>query len=166
MKYRIRPDYICAAFRITEIRGRWENGNIALTLENGDQVEALKDMTARMQPKVGDYWVIAPDGYVYLNPKKTFEEKHVAVAADDDPAVWQGVDHARPGADESKVQVFDAEKPQQGLMTMTPAEETAYANKQASASMLPEDRPLGSARASQSRAQAGVRSSNSKKGKK
>ena len=32
-------------------------------------------MTARLYPSVGDYVVIQPDGYVYLNPKKVFEDK-------------------------------------------------------------------------------------------
>ena len=32
-------------------------------------------MTARFYPTVGDYVVIQPDGYVYLNPKNVFEEK-------------------------------------------------------------------------------------------
>lgn len=32
-------------------------------------------MTARFYPSVGDYVVIQPDGYVYLNPKQVFEDK-------------------------------------------------------------------------------------------
>lgn len=31
--------------------------------------------TARMYPEIGDYVVIQPDGYVYINPKKVFEDK-------------------------------------------------------------------------------------------
>lgn len=76
MKYHIKTDYIITAYQITEIRGVDGNGNYQLTLENGDLVEAPKDMTARMQPLTGDYWVISPDGYVYLNPKAVFEAKH------------------------------------------------------------------------------------------
>jgi len=29
-----------------------------------------------MEPKIGDYWVIRSDGYIYLNPKTVFERKH------------------------------------------------------------------------------------------
>lgn len=32
-------------------------------------------MTARFYPSVGDYIVFQPDRYVYLNPKKVFEDK-------------------------------------------------------------------------------------------
>ena len=38
-------------------------------------VECNEAMTARFYPSVGDYVVLQPDGYVYLNPKKVFEEK-------------------------------------------------------------------------------------------
>jgi hypothetical protein len=34
------------------------------------------EMTARMTPKVGDYYVLQSDGYVYLNPKDVFERKY------------------------------------------------------------------------------------------
>ena len=34
------------------------------------------EMCARMTPKVGDYWVVQSDGYVYLNPKEVFERKY------------------------------------------------------------------------------------------
>jgi hypothetical protein len=39
-------------------------------------VIATSEMTSRMTPKVGDYWVIQADGYVYLNPKEVFERKY------------------------------------------------------------------------------------------
>lgn len=45
---------------------------------NGDihgAIECDSAMTARFYPSVGDYVVIQPDGYVYLNPKKVFEDK-------------------------------------------------------------------------------------------
>lgn len=31
---------------------------------------------ARYQPKVGDYYVVQEDGYVYVNPKQVFERKY------------------------------------------------------------------------------------------
>jgi hypothetical protein len=39
-------------------------------------VTATPAMTSRMVPQVGDYWVIQPDGYIYLNPKDVFENKY------------------------------------------------------------------------------------------
>ena len=39
-------------------------------------VYATPEMRSRMTPKVGDYWVIQSDGYVYLNPKDVFERKY------------------------------------------------------------------------------------------
>ena len=47
-----------------------------LALENGENVTATKEMTARTAPKPGDYWVIQADGYIYLNPKEVFERKY------------------------------------------------------------------------------------------
>lgn len=38
-------------------------------------IDCNEAMTARYYPSVGDYVVIQPDGYVYLNPKKVFEDK-------------------------------------------------------------------------------------------
>lgn len=38
-------------------------------------IECNEAMTARFYPSIGDYVVLQPDGYVYLNPKKVFEEK-------------------------------------------------------------------------------------------
>jgi hypothetical protein len=51
----------------------------ACFLGNGEEVIATPQMTARMEPKVGDYWVIQSDGYVYLNPKEVFERKYEPV---------------------------------------------------------------------------------------
>ena len=36
-------------------------------------------MTARYQPKIGDYLVRAEDGYEYLNPANVFERKYSEV---------------------------------------------------------------------------------------
>ena len=52
-------------------------GTVAtLKLENGETVEPTKEMMARMEPQIGDYWVISADGYIYLNPKDVFERKY------------------------------------------------------------------------------------------
>lgn len=75
MKYQANP-FIVEAFQITIVRGIWANGNAALTLENGLEVEALPDVTARVNPKVGDYWVIHEDGFICLAPKKAFERMY------------------------------------------------------------------------------------------
>jgi len=37
---------------------------------------ASPEMTARMEPVIGDYWVVQADGYEYLNPKDVFERKY------------------------------------------------------------------------------------------
>jgi hypothetical protein len=47
-----------------------------LMLDDGRIVKATVEMMARMEPKVGDYWVIQSDGYIYLNPKEVFERKY------------------------------------------------------------------------------------------
>ena len=53
-----------------------ENGIYHLTLEDGRVEKTDSGMTARMEPKVGDYWVVQEDGYVYLNPASVFERKY------------------------------------------------------------------------------------------
>jgi len=73
MKYIANPVEV-EAFRITSV-GEAEKG-VALILENGAIEIATPEMTARMQPSEGDYWVIQSDGYVYLNPKDVFERKY------------------------------------------------------------------------------------------
>lgn len=50
--------------------------SVRLELSNGEWVTATAEMTSRMTPFVGDYWVIQSDGYVYLNPKEVFERKY------------------------------------------------------------------------------------------
>lgn len=55
-----------------------------VTLSNGSIVNLPEEMTARMSPNPGDYYVIAADGYVYLNPKKVFEDKYDLVEGTED----------------------------------------------------------------------------------
>lgn len=78
MKYRANP-FKVEAHRIIEVRGIWGNGNAALTLDNGQEVEALPNVTSRVNPKPGDYWVIHEDGFVCLSPKTVFEKMYQPV---------------------------------------------------------------------------------------
>jgi hypothetical protein len=64
------------AFTITEIGTTGADGDRRLQLDNGEWVTATAEMTARMNPQRGDYWVIQLDGYIYLNPKEVFERKY------------------------------------------------------------------------------------------
>lgn len=43
------------------------------------QTAVPREMTARIEPKVGDYHVKQEDGYCYLNPKDVFERKYEPV---------------------------------------------------------------------------------------
>lgn len=72
MKYTANP-FAVEASKIKYVRGLIGN-NIALTLDDGRDVEALPDMTARVNPKVGDYWVKHWDGFVSIAPKVVFEK--------------------------------------------------------------------------------------------
>ena len=80
MKYIARPVEV-EAFKIVEVEA-WDELAIHeyesrdLTLDNGQKVKATAEMMSRMTPKVGDYWVIQSDGYIYLNPKDVFERKY------------------------------------------------------------------------------------------
>jgi len=68
------------AYVITDITNGVEHAYkgavLRLLLEDGSVVTATSEMTARMIPNIGDYWVIQSDGYVYLNPKDVFERKY------------------------------------------------------------------------------------------
>lgn len=77
MKYQAKP-VIVDAFKITVVRGIRSSGVATLDLEDGRVVVADATMTARMWPKVGDYWVIQEDGYNYLNPAEVFTRKYEA----------------------------------------------------------------------------------------
>lgn len=82
MKYIANP-VECDAFKIVEIGNNAERfpsgmqiSGIYLVLEDGVTVVPTVEMRARMEPKVGDYWVIQEDGYEYLNPAHVFERKY------------------------------------------------------------------------------------------
>jgi hypothetical protein len=81
MKYQANP-VIVDAFKITFVTAKQTlGGSTALELEDGSTVVATAEMTARMTPVEGDYWVIQPDGYIYLNPKEVFERKYHPIVA-------------------------------------------------------------------------------------
>lgn len=63
------------------VRGSWDAEGLGLELENGEVVTAAPEMTSRMTPIIGDYWVIQSDGYIYLNPKTVFERKYSPLEA-------------------------------------------------------------------------------------
>ena len=84
-KYQANP-VIVDAFKIVSVdsvRCRCMDSEhvheVTLKLEDGSTAHATREMTARMTPQVGDYWVIQSDGYVYLNPKDVFERKYSPV---------------------------------------------------------------------------------------
>ena len=79
MKYVANP-VVVDAYRIAEVHASKTRG-MRLNLESGDVVCATPEMTSRMTPVAGDYWVIQSDGYVYLNPKDVFERKYRPVEA-------------------------------------------------------------------------------------
>lgn len=58
------------------VSGTWNAEGLGLELEGGKIVTAKPEMTSRMTPVIGDYWVIQSDGYIYLNPKEVFERKY------------------------------------------------------------------------------------------
>jgi len=58
------------------VKGSWDAEGLGIELEGGRIVVATPEMTSRMTPVVGDYWVVQSDGYAYLNPKNVFERKY------------------------------------------------------------------------------------------
>jgi hypothetical protein len=73
MKFKANP-VIVDAYPITSVRALAE----CFVLELGEThtIHTTPDLTARMVPVVGDYWVLQSDGYSYLNPKAVFERKY------------------------------------------------------------------------------------------
>ena len=86
MKYIARPIEV-EAFAIQGILAAVQTPRggtgVELVLENGEHVRPTPEMTSRMMPRIGDYWVIQPDGYIYLNPKEVFEQKYAPKNAAD-----------------------------------------------------------------------------------
>lgn len=75
MKYVANP-VIVNAYKIKEIENIVDSNALNLVLEDGEEVLATEEITAKMIPVVDDYWVIQSDGYIYLNPKDVFERKY------------------------------------------------------------------------------------------
>lgn len=75
MKYIANPVEV-EAHKIVSASRAFAGEPVHLALENGENVTATPEMTSRMTPRAGDYWVIQADGYVYLNPKDVFERKY------------------------------------------------------------------------------------------
>ncbi len=75
MEYVANP-VVVTAFKIIGFGMHILGQGLVLHLENGGEVIATDEMMARMTPQTGDYWVMQPDGYVYLNPKEVFERKY------------------------------------------------------------------------------------------
>jgi hypothetical protein len=75
VKYIARPVEV-DAFKITDVSLLLNDGSRWLDLEGHPTSLATAEMMSRMTPNIGDYWVIQPDGYVYLNPKDVFERKY------------------------------------------------------------------------------------------
>lgn len=77
--YRALPIEV-EAYQITSVAETPNaDGSLDVALSNGQNVQALPEMLARITPQTGDYWVISQDGYVYLNPKAVFESKYEAI---------------------------------------------------------------------------------------
>jgi hypothetical protein len=75
-RYRANPVEV-EAFIIAAVGARNENGSRMLLLDNGDSVVATKEMLARIDVQMGDYYVTQlADGYIYLNPREVFERKY------------------------------------------------------------------------------------------
>ena len=74
MKYVANP-VEADAFVIEKIHPATENGKVMLDCSENKRLFATPEMLSRIEPKVGDYFVIQEDNYAYLNPKDVFERK-------------------------------------------------------------------------------------------
>jgi hypothetical protein len=83
--YQANPVSVTAS-RITGLGGHDANGSRTLKLDDGRTIKATKEMLARIDPKVGDYYVIQQDGYAYLNPAEVFQRKYSPLAAQTEAA--------------------------------------------------------------------------------
>jgi len=79
MKYRANPVEV-DAFVIEVVGIPSENGKRQLDCSEGRRFYATPEMMSRMEPKVGDYFVVQSDGYPYLNPKEVFERKYSPIS--------------------------------------------------------------------------------------
>jgi hypothetical protein len=77
MKYVANPVKV-DAYVIEKVGEIDSNGKRMLDCSEGKRFFATQEMQSRMQPEVGDYFVIQEDNYAYLNPKEVFERKYHA----------------------------------------------------------------------------------------
>lgn len=84
MKYIANPVEVDAHI-IISVGPVSSDGSMHLAIQNGENVTATKEMISRYIPQTGDYWVIQPDGYIYVNPKDVFERKYHAAPSDSSP---------------------------------------------------------------------------------
>lgn len=74
MKYQANP-VIVEAYKITDVT-RSNMTVESVELDNVLFKYPSPEMLARINPMIGDYWVIQEDGYEYMNPKDVFERKY------------------------------------------------------------------------------------------
>lgn len=76
MRYLANPA-IVEAFKIVVIH--WSdafNRDVNVILDSGQTVTVTRESIARINLKVGDYWVVESDGFAYLIPAEVFEKKY------------------------------------------------------------------------------------------
>jgi hypothetical protein len=61
---------------IMEVGTPHADGDQALVLDNGITVTATHEMTVRIKPQPGDYWVIQDDGYISVLAKRIFQKRY------------------------------------------------------------------------------------------
>jgi hypothetical protein len=61
---------------IVEVGEPAADGDRNVVLDDGSIVIATAEMTARMTPHKGDFWVVQSDGYAYLNSREVFLRKY------------------------------------------------------------------------------------------
>lgn len=67
------------AFKITRLGDMFHSPRKVgqeMVLEDGRTVLVAPEFLSRITPKLGDYYVVQADGYVYLNPAAVFERKY------------------------------------------------------------------------------------------
>lgn len=75
MKYEALP-IIVDAWEILEVQQTMNRMYVLTLKDNPNKETATPEMTARMLPTPGDFWVVTGDGYKYLNPRNVFLSKY------------------------------------------------------------------------------------------
>lgn len=68
-----------------------------MVLEDGRTVLVAPELLSRITPKLGDYYVVQADGYIYLNPKDVFERKYTSAVIGSDGKYYRPGDPNIPG---------------------------------------------------------------------